>query len=261
MAASTQGLARRPHSTLDTVQEALTALAARYRGDEVLTSIKHIPAREAQFAAMPDWVRPELAAAYRAKGIDRLYSHQAGCGRARPRRKRFRGRHSDGVRQNALLQPAGPERRAGKSRHARALPLPHQGARAGSARRAARSGDSGSTIASASSPTTATRPPTRARPFASAATSCSPIPTCCTPASCRTTRKLARACSKICATSCSTNCTPIAASSAAIWPTCCGGCGASRDSTARTRNSSAASATIANPGELAARLAETRIRE
>jgi DEAD/DEAH box helicase domain-containing protein len=77
MAASTQGLARRPHSTLDTVQEALTALAARYRGDEVLTSIKHIPAREAEFRPMPSWVRPELAAAYRAKGIDRLYSHQA----------------------------------------------------------------------------------------------------------------------------------------------------------------------------------------
>jgi DEAD/DEAH box helicase domain-containing protein len=77
MAASTQGLARRPHSTLDTVQEALTALAARYRSDEVLTSIKHIPAREAEFRPMPSWVRPELAAAYRAKGIDRLYSHQA----------------------------------------------------------------------------------------------------------------------------------------------------------------------------------------
>ncbi len=77
MAASTQGLARRPHSTLDAVQEALTALAARYRGDEVLTSIKHIPARDAEFRPMPSWVRPELAAAYRAKGIDRLYSHQA----------------------------------------------------------------------------------------------------------------------------------------------------------------------------------------
>ena len=77
MAASTQGLVRRPHSTLDTVQEALGALAARYRGDEVLTSIKHIPAREADFRPMPAWVRPELAAAYRAKGIDQLYSHQA----------------------------------------------------------------------------------------------------------------------------------------------------------------------------------------
>ncbi len=75
--ASTQGLARRPHSTLDTVQEAFSALAARYRSDEVLTSIKHIPAREAQFRPMPSWVRPELAVAYRAKGIDRLYSHQA----------------------------------------------------------------------------------------------------------------------------------------------------------------------------------------
>ena len=77
MAASTQGLARRPPSTLDIVQEALAALATRYRGDEVLTSIKHIPAREAEFRPMPFWVRPELVAAYRAKGIDQLYSHQA----------------------------------------------------------------------------------------------------------------------------------------------------------------------------------------
>jgi DEAD/DEAH box helicase domain-containing protein len=77
MAASTQGLARRPHSTLDIVQEALGALAARYRSDEVLTSIKHIPARDADYRPMPSWVRPELAAAYQAKGIDRLYTHQA----------------------------------------------------------------------------------------------------------------------------------------------------------------------------------------
>jgi DEAD/DEAH box helicase domain-containing protein len=77
MAASTQSLARRPHSTLETVEEALSSLAARYRSDEVLTCIKHIPAREAEYRPMPGWVRPELAAAYRAKGIDRLYSHQA----------------------------------------------------------------------------------------------------------------------------------------------------------------------------------------
>src|ERR1700722_12109354 len=77
MAASTQSLARRPHATLETVQEALSNLAARYRTDEVLTCIKHIPSREAEFRPMPVWVRPELAAAYRAKGIDRLYSHQA----------------------------------------------------------------------------------------------------------------------------------------------------------------------------------------
>jgi DEAD/DEAH box helicase domain-containing protein len=74
---TSHGLAVRPPSTLAAVEEVLHALAARYRSDEVLTAIKHLPAREAQFRPMPDWVRPELVAAYRAKGIDQLYSHQA----------------------------------------------------------------------------------------------------------------------------------------------------------------------------------------
>ena len=77
MAAPSHGLAVRPQTTLDQFQEALGALAARYRADEVLTCVKHIPAREAQFRPMPKWVRPELAAAYRAKGIEQLFSHQA----------------------------------------------------------------------------------------------------------------------------------------------------------------------------------------
>src|SRR5271168_4768537 len=91
MAASSQGLGDRkladqgvsdslalqPQSTLDIVQEVLSALAGHYRTDEVLTAVRHIPAREAQFRPMPSWVRPELATAYRAKGIERLYSHQA----------------------------------------------------------------------------------------------------------------------------------------------------------------------------------------
>src|SRR5271170_4190486 len=86
MAASSRGLADqrpagqlavRPQSTLDIVQEVLGALAGRYRADEVLTAVKHIPALEAQFRPIPNWVRPELAAAYSAKGIDQLYSHQA----------------------------------------------------------------------------------------------------------------------------------------------------------------------------------------
>jgi DEAD/DEAH box helicase domain-containing protein len=71
------GLAVRASTTLETVQEALGALFARYRADEVLTAVRHIPAREAQFRAMPTWVRPELAAAYHAKGIEKLYTHQA----------------------------------------------------------------------------------------------------------------------------------------------------------------------------------------
>jgi DEAD/DEAH box helicase domain-containing protein len=71
------GLAVRARTTLETVQEALGALVARYRAEEVLTAVRHIPAREAQFRAMPAWVRPELAAAYHAKGIEKLYTHQA----------------------------------------------------------------------------------------------------------------------------------------------------------------------------------------
>jgi DEAD/DEAH box helicase domain-containing protein len=81
MASASQGLAGRlairAGTTLDTFQEALGALAARYRADEVLTAMRHIPAREAQFRPMPTWVRPELATAYRAKGIEQPFSHQA----------------------------------------------------------------------------------------------------------------------------------------------------------------------------------------
>jgi DEAD/DEAH box helicase domain-containing protein len=72
-----QGLAVRPASTLDTLNDVLSSLAGRHHPDQVLAAVKHTPAREAQFRPLPSWVRPELAAAYRAKGIDRLYSHQA----------------------------------------------------------------------------------------------------------------------------------------------------------------------------------------
>jgi DEAD/DEAH box helicase domain-containing protein len=76
MIASHQELAI-PCSTIDTFQGTLRALVARYRADEVLTSVRHIAAREAQFQPVPSWVKRELAAAYRAKGIEQLYSHQA----------------------------------------------------------------------------------------------------------------------------------------------------------------------------------------
>jgi DEAD/DEAH box helicase domain-containing protein len=54
-------------------------LAARHAGlpEPVITAVQHTPARAAQFAPMPQWVRPELAAAYAAKGVAQLYTHQA----------------------------------------------------------------------------------------------------------------------------------------------------------------------------------------
>jgi len=72
-----QSLAVRSRSTLEAVRDALGSLATLDRTGEVLTAIKHFPAREAKFAPMPEWARPELSAVYRAKGVTQLYSHQA----------------------------------------------------------------------------------------------------------------------------------------------------------------------------------------
>src|SRR5271167_3807522 len=74
MAPSQQALVPRSGTTLETVQEVLGTLAARYRKDEVLTSVRQIPAREAEFRPVPAWVRSELSGAYRTKGIKELYN-------------------------------------------------------------------------------------------------------------------------------------------------------------------------------------------
>ncbi|HXO33296.1 MAG TPA: DEAD/DEAH box helicase [Candidatus Acidoferrales bacterium] len=72
-----ESLAPRSDSALDTVQEILGTLVARYRKDDVLTAVRQIPAREAKFRPIPGWVTSTLSEAYREKGIQELYSHQA----------------------------------------------------------------------------------------------------------------------------------------------------------------------------------------
>ena len=74
---SSQSLAPRPSSSLETIQKLLGDLVARYRQDEVLTAVREIPARDAKFRPVPGWVASALSEAYRAKGIQELYSHQA----------------------------------------------------------------------------------------------------------------------------------------------------------------------------------------
>jgi len=64
------------------VHEVLDAFASRDHTGEILTAIRHFPAREAQWANFPAWVRPDLAAAYAAKNIHRLYTHQADAAEA-----------------------------------------------------------------------------------------------------------------------------------------------------------------------------------
>ncbi len=64
------------------VNDVLDAFASRDRTGEILTAIRHFPAREAQCADLPAWVNADLVDAYAAKGIRRLYTHQAAAAEA-----------------------------------------------------------------------------------------------------------------------------------------------------------------------------------
>ena len=72
-----QPLTLRPPASLETIHNIFGSLVAHYRQEEVLTTVRQIPAREAKFRPRPDWVTSALSEAYRAKGIQELYSHQA----------------------------------------------------------------------------------------------------------------------------------------------------------------------------------------
>lgn len=59
------------------VEEVLEGMARRDTSGEMLTAIRHFPRRQAQWADFPLWVNADLAVAYAARGISRLYTHQA----------------------------------------------------------------------------------------------------------------------------------------------------------------------------------------
>src|SRR3989441_12890085 len=50
--------------------------------DEIFTTVRHFPAREAEWADVPSWVQADLAATYSAKGVRQLYTHQAAAAEA-----------------------------------------------------------------------------------------------------------------------------------------------------------------------------------
>jgi DEAD/DEAH box helicase domain-containing protein len=64
-------------SSLTRVREVLNSLAMRDVNGDVLTAVRYFPAREAQWAEFPAWVQADLVAAYAAKSIRQLYTHQA----------------------------------------------------------------------------------------------------------------------------------------------------------------------------------------
>ena len=68
---------RKSDDAIARVNAVLSGFAERDYNGEVLTAVRRFPAREAEFADWPEWVRVELRAAYARKGIARPYSHQA----------------------------------------------------------------------------------------------------------------------------------------------------------------------------------------
>jgi len=72
----------RSSTSLARVSKVLDTFASRDHNSEILTSVRHYPAREAQWADFPDWVHPDLRDAYHAKGIRKLYTHQAAAAEA-----------------------------------------------------------------------------------------------------------------------------------------------------------------------------------
>jgi DEAD/DEAH box helicase domain-containing protein len=64
------------------VREVLDVLSNRDREGDVLTAVRYFPAREAQWADFPGWLHGDLVAAYRAKGLQSLYTHQAAAAEA-----------------------------------------------------------------------------------------------------------------------------------------------------------------------------------
>ncbi len=72
----------RNRSSLARVSQVLDALAQRDSSGQILTAVRHYPARAAQWAEFPTWIHPDLQAAYAAKGIHQPYVHQAAAAEA-----------------------------------------------------------------------------------------------------------------------------------------------------------------------------------
>jgi DEAD/DEAH box helicase domain-containing protein len=78
---SVQGCSGAP-SSISRVSQVLDTFASHDRTGELLTAVRHYPAREAQWADFPAWLNSDLRAAYNAKGIRQLYTHQAAAAQA-----------------------------------------------------------------------------------------------------------------------------------------------------------------------------------
>jgi DEAD/DEAH box helicase domain-containing protein len=72
-------VSRTPDSTTAVARSSgvVNAFLERDPTGEIITAVRRFPAREAQWANFPNWIRAALIAAYAAKGVRRPYTHQA----------------------------------------------------------------------------------------------------------------------------------------------------------------------------------------
>ena len=77
-------VSRAPDSTTSLARAfgVLNAFLERDPTGEIITAVRHFPAREAQWAEFPGWTHADLIAAYAAKGVRRPYTHQAEAAQA-----------------------------------------------------------------------------------------------------------------------------------------------------------------------------------
>src|SRR5574340_286019 len=72
----------RESSSITRVREVLDGLAERDVLGDVVTAVRHFPARPAQWTEFPAWTDERLRAAYAARGVRQLYTHQAAAAEA-----------------------------------------------------------------------------------------------------------------------------------------------------------------------------------
>jgi DEAD/DEAH box helicase domain-containing protein len=79
---TTSALPGSASAAITQVFSVLNTFLERDPDGEMITAVRRFPARDAQWADFPTWVHPDLVGAYAAKGIHRLYSHQAAASEA-----------------------------------------------------------------------------------------------------------------------------------------------------------------------------------
>src|SRR5215468_3531428 len=83
MATNAYSLARTgSSSTLARVTQVLDGFASRDRSGEMLTAVRHYPARGAQWAEFPDWVTTDWPGSHRPKGSRQRYRGREAVGQA-----------------------------------------------------------------------------------------------------------------------------------------------------------------------------------